>query len=337
MSLQHRVAATLRRRGALALLVAVAAVIGATALICTGSSAPPAPFAGPLPAAHEGLRLIVVGDLQRTAPVLEGWREHNDAERARVVAEVGRARPDLLLITGDCVFDGGSDAEWAAFDRLVAPLRARAIPAIAAFGNHEYWRGRGEAEAHLFPRFPLDRSRHHFTVELGPLRLVVLDSNADDLSATEWNEQRAWLARTLASFDADRTVSGVIVALHHPPYTNSTYTGDESMVQRDLVPPFAHARKTLAMLSGHVHSYERFTHDDKTYVVSGGGGGPRAPLATGSDRRHPDDLFDGPVQRDFHFTVYTIGPDGVHAEVRGLPRGGARWQPMDHFELPWPR
>ncbi len=302
---------------------------------CAGAEAPPAVFSAKVPAFRDGARLVVVGDLQRTAPLLEFWREQNDAERARVVAAIAAARPELLLITGDCVFDGASGAEWGAFDRLTASWRAAGVPVVSAFGNHEYWGGRAAAEAHVFPRFPLDEQRHWFAIAFGPLRVVVLDSNAGDLGDAAWAEELRWYDETLRTFDADTSVRGVLVAFHHAPQSNSTITGDDARVQRDLVPPFARARKTLAMLNGHVHSYERFARDGKTYVVSGGGGGPRATLETGSARRHADDLYAGPALRDFNFATYAIGERGVSAEVRGIARGAAEWEVIDRFELEW--
>jgi hypothetical protein len=310
----------------------------AAAMLVTGCgvAAPPARFAMPLPAYHDGTRLAVVGDMQRTAPFLEKWREQNDVERGRVVAAIAALRPDLLVVTGDCVFNGGSDKQWAAFDTLTSPLRTAGIPAVSAFGNHEYWLGRAAAEEHLFPRFPLDAGRHWFEVALGPLRLIVLDSNEDALGAADWASEVAWYERALATYDADPEVRGVLVTFHHPPFTNSTVTGDEAHVQRSFVGPFVHARKTLAMLNGHVHSYERFVRDEKTYVVSGGGGGPRAMLATGDARRHRDDRYEGVSPRDFNFTVYTVTEQGVAAEVRGLPRGAEEWRVIDRFDLPWP-
>jgi hypothetical protein len=316
-------------------LTVVAAAIAVYVTGC-GVAAPPRPFADTPAPGHEGARLVVVGDLQRTAPLLELWREQNDPERALIVRAIADAHPDLLAITGDCVFDGGSDGQWAAFDALVAPLHANHVPAIAAFGNHEYWSGRADAEAHLFPRFPLDAHRHWFAFAFGPLQIVVLDANQGRLAAGEWHAQVDWYASTLDGFDRDPAVRGVVVTFHEPPYTNSTVTGDEGYVQTDLVPPFARATKTLAMLNGHVHSYERFVRGGKVFVVSGGGGGPRARLATGADRRHPDDVFLGPSVRDFNFTVYTLTAAGVDAEVRGLAKGGSEVRVLDRFTIGWP-
>ena len=142
--------------------------------------------------------------------------------------------------------------------------------------------------------------------------------------------------RTLSAYDADPGVRAVLVAFHHPPFTNSTVTGDEIHVQRAFVPPFERARKTVAILSGHVHGYERYERAGKSYVVSGGGGGPRAAFATGNARRHPDDRFDGPALRDFNFSTYTIGDTAIAAEVHALPKGGTTWRIADRFQLAFP-
>jgi hypothetical protein len=306
----------------------------AALLEACAAAPPPVPFSGKLPAYADGARFAVVGDTQRTS-LLEFWREQNDPERARVLGAIAAARPAFLAITGDLTFDGSSAQKWADFDAVAAPLHAARIPAFAAFGNHEYWGGRA-GERLFFARFPDLESKRWYTRAWGPLRFVVLDSNQGELRAEEWTTQKAWYERTLRDLDADAAVRGVLVLLHHPPYTNSTITGDEEHVQRDFVPAFAGAKKTLAMMSGHVHSYERFVRKGKTYVVSGGGGGPRAKLLTGSSRRHEDDQCAREALRDFNFVLFTARGDGLEAEVRGYPKDGGAAAAMDAFFLRYP-
>jgi hypothetical protein len=106
-------------------------------------------------------------------------------------------------------------------------------------------------------------------------------------------------------------------------------------VQQTLVPPFVQAHKTLAMISGHIHSYERFLRTGKTFLVTGGGGGPRVKLATGQRRRHVDDLFAGPPLRWFHFLILAPTPTGIEIEMRGLPKCGSTFETLDRFLLPW--
>jgi hypothetical protein len=295
---------------------------------------PPVPFAAEPPTFHDGDILIAVGDLQRTS-WLEFWRERNDRERALVVAAIAAERPGLLAIAGDCVFDGSSPSQWAAFDRLVAPWHAAGLAAIAALGNHEYWIG-GRGLESFFARFPLARGRHWYAVDYGPLRVVVLDSNIDELPRDGWDQQLHFYRDTLRAADGDAAVKGVLVLFHHPPFTNSTVTGDEGHVQRDLVPPFLAATKTVVLHNGHVHSYERFARGGKMLVVSGGGGGPRAGLDVGPGRRHDDDLYAGPALRDFNYVVYHVTSTGLVAETQGLPKGGDALVTIDRFELPWP-
>ncbi|MEP7119304.1 MAG: metallophosphoesterase [Byssovorax sp.] len=312
------------------------AALSVGALLSASACAPLPPtrvFSGKIEPFHQGGRFAVVGDLQRTS-WLEFWRESNDAEREVVAHALAAARPALLAITGDLVFDGSSAKQWAELDATAAPIRDAGIPVFAALGNHEYWGGTA-GQAHFFERLPHLENKHYYAVAYGPVRLVFLDSNIGEVTPAAWEAQRVWYEDTLAKLDADPEVRGVLVLLHHPAYTNSTVTSDEPFVQQVIVPPLVRAKKTLALLSGHVHSYERFAREGKMFVVSGGGGGPRARLAEGVDRRHPDDLFVGPPIRNFNFTVYTVTATGVAAEVMGLPKGGTSVAPMDHFTLPF--
>jgi hypothetical protein len=295
---------------------------------------PPAAFTSSFPPFDEGRSFVVVGDLQRTS-WLEWWREQNDAERERVVRAIADERPAFLMIVGDLVFGGAWDGEWTRFDALATPLREAGVPVIAALGNHEYWGGRS-GEPRFFARFPGLHGQRWYVRAWGPLRLVVLSSNEDEMCRREWRAQKRWYEQTLADLDRDPAVRGVLVLMHHPPYTNSTVTSDERHVQRDFVPAFLAARKTLALMTGHVHSYERFERQGKAFIVSGGGGGPRARLLSGAKRRHPDDLYDGPPLRDFNYVRIKVGADGLSAEVRGLAKGGRELRAIDRFFLRFP-
>jgi hypothetical protein len=154
------------------------------------------------------------------------------------------------------------------------------------------------------------------------------------LPARRWREQLDWYCQELERFEQDPEIAGVLVLLHHPPYTNSLVTPDERHVQRAFVPAFMRARKTLAMISGHVHSYERFERAGKTFLVTGGCG-PRIKLATGTRRRHHDDLFTGPARREFHFLRFTLSPTGLTIEMRGLRESDSACKTLDHFASPW--
>jgi Icc-related predicted phosphoesterase len=310
------------------------AALCAGALLSASACAPLPPvrsFTGKIEPFHQSGRFAIVGDLQRTS-WLEFWRESNDAEREILVSAIPASHPALLAITGDLIFDGSSGKQWAQLDATCAPIRDAGLPVFAALGNHEYWGGKA-GQVSFFQRLPHLENKHFYAVAYGPVRLVFLDSNITEMTPAEWEAQRAWYEKTLADLDVDPEVRGVLVLAHHPPYTNSTVTSDEGYMEQVIVPPLLRARKTLGLFSGHVHNYERFVREGKTFLVSGGGGGPRARLAEGNDRRHPDDLVVGPPIRSFHFTVFTVTSEGLSAEVMGLPKGGTSVAPMDHFQL----
>jgi 3',5'-cyclic AMP phosphodiesterase CpdA len=281
-----------------------------------------------------GSRLAILADLQRDTswPGPVGPELDNEAARSRIVQDVARRKPGLVAIAGDLVGDGSSPRHWSDFDALIRPLRDERIPLIAAIGNHEYWRNGRENLKFFFGRFSNLSQNHWYRVAYGPLVLVVLDSNQAALATSAWQEQTAWFARTLGELDGDAAVKGALVLLHHPPYTNSTITGDEIQVQTAFVPAFRQSTKAMAMISGHVHSYEHYVRSGKTFIVSGGGGIPRAPLLMGDRRRHPDDLYSGPEVRTFHYLDLTLTPDGIDVQVIAV----APESVMDAFRLPWP-
>jgi hypothetical protein len=277
----------------------------------------------------------IVGDLQPTSG-LEVWRESNPRERRAILREVSLENPDFVGFLGDLVFCGSSGPAWEEFDRLCAPIKSGGIPTYPVLGNHEYWLSRRPALANYFGRFPHLRDRHWYALAYGELGLVFLDSNLRWLPPAAWRQQLAWYRRLLEQWDADPSVRAVLVLLHHPPFTNSRVTSDAIHVQRDFVPLFSCARKTLAMISGHVHNYERFLRDGKVYLVAGGGGGPRAPLREGARRRHTDDLFSGGRIRDFHYLRFRPAAESVEVEVRGLQKDGTGFDTMERFDLRGP-
>lgn len=268
--------------------------------------------------------LLAVGDFQRTS-LIEQWvmrREQNDSARARVIAEM-RDEENVggLLLLGDLVFDGSSCSDWEAFDELFAPLAARGV--VLALGNHDYWGPDVLACANLEPRFPWIREQTWGVSRWGDVAVVWLDSNA------YIDEQAEWLESTLGQLDA----RAVIVTTHHPPYTNSTVTGDEPHVQEAFVSLLT--PNVRLFLSGHAHAYEHFDKEGVHYVVSGGGGGPRVKLLRGDEARH-DDVFDSPSPRPFHWLRIRQDSSGLEVIVRGFQKDRPTYE-LDRFRIAFAR
>lgn len=281
----------------------------------------PAPFA-------------VIGDTQETM-FGERYllrREHNPVERAFLLAKVAEWRPGFLVVAGDFTCDGGSPRRWDEFDRLAAGLRRHGIPVLPCPGNHDYWGGRARGQRALASRFPQLDDHTWYLRRSGSLALIFVDTNRAVLTRAEWEAQAQWYAATMAAFEHDTSVAGVLVFAHHPPFTNGTATGDDAPVQRDFVPPLVRSRKALAMISGHTHAYEHFVEQGKHFIVTGGGGGPRVRLRAGRRRRHRDH-FEGPSPRPFHCLWITPQPGGVEVEVRGFEKGETGLRTLDRFEL----
>lgn len=272
--------------------------------------------------------IAIVGDTQRTGLLERGLlgRRQNDEERETVLRAIAGERPDMLLMLGDQVV-AGDDSDWEYFDQIIAPVRAAEIPTMALLGNHDY---DGEdprrSVANFCERFPHQRGKIHGLVRLGDLALVTLDSNFDRLSERDIERSTRRYQLTLDTLDADPSVRTVIVASHHPPYTNSDLSGgaDLARVEALFARPFHAARKTRLYLSGHVHSYERFEIGGKTFVVSGGGGGPRREVDNGPDRPYHNDVYRQGRLRPFHYLLAHIDADRITLEVKMLRRGH-RW------------
>ena len=258
----------------------------------------------------DGRPFAIVGDMQRTSWP-ERWllgREQNDGARHRIAAAVAAASPAFVVLLGDVVFCN-SRAHWAHADTVMTPWRD--LPVLPAVGNHDYWGFCGARE--IERRFAQLTSSHWYRRKHGRLMLLWLDSNKRFMSRARWRAQQRFVCDALADADADAAIGATIVFVHHPPFTNSTVTGDATQVGKAFVEPFMAARKTIAMISGHVHAYEHFARDGKHFLVAGGAGGPRVPL----DGRHTD-LYNAPWPRPFHFIVVSHNAREADFSVRGL-------------------
>jgi 3',5'-cyclic AMP phosphodiesterase CpdA len=117
-----------------------------------------------------------------------------------------RPRPDAVLVTGDLA-DHATDEEYEQLRELLSPLGA---PFYVLPGNHDDRRA-------LSRHFDLpggDGEPVHYSVDLGPLRLVVLDSTipGEDAGALG-SEGLDWLDNELTAAPDQVT----LVAMHHPP------------------------------------------------------------------------------------------------------------------------
>jgi 3',5'-cyclic AMP phosphodiesterase CpdA len=114
--------------------------------------------------------------------------------------------PDAVLISGDLA-DHAADLEYEQVIELLAPIDA---PLFVLPGNYD----EGRAMSRHFDVPGADGQPVQYAADLGPMRLVVLDSTRAGEDSGELDANRlAWLGATLA----DAPDVPTLVALHHPP------------------------------------------------------------------------------------------------------------------------
>jgi 3',5'-cyclic AMP phosphodiesterase CpdA len=154
--------------------------------------------------------------------------------------------PDAVLVTGDLA-DHASDDEYEQVARLLERIDA---PSYVLPGNHD---DRTALRRHFgVPRAGGEPVRYE--VDLGPLRLVVLDSTipGEDAGALD-GDQVGWLDETLAT--APNTPA--VVALHHPPFLLGITPWDAIVLQaadrERLAEVLARHPQVERVVAGHVH------------------------------------------------------------------------------------
>jgi hypothetical protein len=96
--------------------------------------------------------------------------------------------------------------------------------------------------------------------------------------------QLDWLAKTLASIGKAKQKKALVIATHHPPYSQSGHAGSPEMTQSiDNVCTAAGVWPDL-FLSAHAHNYQRYTRriggKQIVYIVVGTGGMPHQAVKT---------------------------------------------------------
>jgi 3',5'-cyclic AMP phosphodiesterase CpdA len=147
------------------------------------------------------------------------WGGGDSVAMLAAAVEAARAlvpNPDAVLISGDLA-DHAVDAEYEQVRELLAPVGA---PLYVLPGNHD---DRLALRRH-FGVPGADGQPVQYAADLGPLRLVVLDSKRAGEDCGELDAERlAWLAETLSAAPDAPT----LVALHHPPLATGIPAFDE--------------------------------------------------------------------------------------------------------------
>lgn len=189
-----------------------------------------------------------ITDLHVTVPGQSpGAGVDSAANLSRVVEAINALdpQPDIVIASGDLV-EWGTDAEYHRLRDLLGLLRA---PFRLMVGNHDD----RAALLRVFPSCaPSGALGLQQTVELGPLRLILLDSLMPGTPAGTLGPQRlAWLDERLAQ----RTQGPTMVFVHHPPIEMGVPQVDDSRLldAADLAAVVARHRNVVRVACGHLH------------------------------------------------------------------------------------
>jgi Icc protein len=177
------------------------------------------------------------------------WGDGDPVARLRAAVETVRRLPDppdAVLVSGDLA-DNASDGEYELVRELLAPLRTslHVLP-----GNHDD----GDTLRRHFDVPGAAGTSVDYAVDLGPLRLVALDSTRPGEVHGELDAiQLGWLDAELA--DAPDRVT--MIALHHPPVSTGIPAWDELVLgaadRRALGQVLQRHPQVRRVAAGHVH------------------------------------------------------------------------------------
>jgi 3',5'-cyclic-AMP phosphodiesterase len=177
------------------------------------------------------------------------WADGDPVAGLRAAVEAVRRLPDdpdAVLMSGDLA-DNAADGEYDVVRELLSQLGA---PAYVLPGNHDD----REALRRHFDLPGAGGTPVQYAVDLGPLRLVALDSTRPGEDRGELDVDRlAWLDAELA-LAPDRAT---LLALHHPPVSTGILAWDEIGLpaedRRGLGQVLQRHPQVRRVVAGHVH------------------------------------------------------------------------------------
>lgn len=243
--------------------------------------------------------------------IKNSWAQKQAERLALTVTALKKKFPIPLIINaGDIVQHGGREEEWQNFFETTKSYSADSY-LIAAVGNHEYYESPSLDRAPpLFQKYlrhghPDDLG--YLKTELGPLNLIVLNSNFESMTEAKIKEQWVWLEAELEH--AQRTKRPTLITLHHSPFSSNLEHLREipRRLREEFVPMIERFSQVKMVLSGHLHMYERSQKLGITYLTAGPSGG----IFNVFSYKNPYSVLT--KQMKTTFTVFKVSP--VNLEV----------------------
>lgn len=226
-------------------------------------------------------------------------------------AGAGGVNPAFLLHLGDVIYGPGKEAHYV--DRFYRPYRHYPGKILAIPGNHD-GEERTPADSPSLKDFlanfcaptaavppqaassgiyreTMTQPGAYWMLETPFARIIGLYSNRLEnpgylqgiTNGKPDTSQVDWLTSSLKSIAKAKDKKSLIIATHHPPYSQSGHSGstemnktiDDACTSAGVIPDL--------FLSGHAHNYQRYTRrlsgKQVPYIVVGTGGMPPQPVA----------------------------------------------------------
>jgi len=215
----------------------------------------------------QGFRFAVFGDSGK------GTQGQFDVAR-----QVQSFEPDMLLHTGDVIYDYGEASNYD--PRFFVPYRdiARRAPFFMSIGNHDILSGFGDpyVDAFVLPRNTRDNGEKYYSFDYGNARFISLDTAIGFI--LPGGGQHIWLIDELNRPRPD----WLFVFFHFAPYSTGDHGSSQTL--RYLVSPLFEQAGVDVVFTGHDHHFERskpvkdFVRNGPgtVYYVTGGGGSTRS-------------------------------------------------------------
>lgn len=196
-------------------------------------------------------------------------------EAARIAAvrlAVERARPDLIVFSGDLCDKGPEDPEVLEYARRT--IRSLGPPLLVIPGNHDIGNkisfGRYTITPDSLARWNVLFGDDRFVAQLGDWLLLGLNTQ---IMGSDWQheaEQTAWFADQITQ--AAAAGQRVIIFMHTPPYLHhrdERLEGEDAYWPVDPQPRIDLCRQldqphVALVASGHLHSYALFRENNLT-------------------------------------------------------------------------
>lgn len=185
----------------------------------------------------------------------------SDATVASLQRLVDAGKIDAVIHSGDISYADGYEPHFDAFFNKLQPIASR-VPYMAVAGNHEFWFNFTSFKNRFYMPGVIDEGGSgdslYYSWDLGHAHFLSCQSETPLDTANFNKEQVEWMFKDLKTVNR-KVTPWVIANFHRPMYCNDgdTTCKRQAGVLKTEAERIFYENEVNAVLTGHVHSYER--------------------------------------------------------------------------------